>query len=120
MAAKIKGANAERELFHLLWRRGFAVARVAGSGSTSKPACDLIAGNKQRKLAIEVKVCNNEAKYISKAQIDQLLSFSKIFGLEPLIAIKFLRRGWYFFNIGSLIKKEKEYLARIEYGLRFE
>lgn len=38
---KKKGIAAERELLHLLWDKGFACCRVAGSGSIPEPNCDL-------------------------------------------------------------------------------
>ncbi len=118
--AKAKGANAERELFHLLWQKGYAVARVAGSGSATKPACDLIAGNNKAKIAIEVKVCNSNKKYISDKQIKELISFSDAFGLKPLVAVKFLRRGWYFFSINVLQKTHKAWMADISKGEKLE
>ena len=49
---KDKGANAERELLHLLSEKGFAVVRVAGSGMISETSCDLIAGNASKRFAI--------------------------------------------------------------------
>lgn len=96
MGNKEKGANNERELLHMLWQAGFACARVAGSGKILEPSCDLLAGKSKRKYAIEVKSSKAKKKYISKEQIEQFLIFSEIFGLQPIIAIKFNHKGWFF------------------------
>lgn len=102
MGNKEKGAAAERELLHMLCEEGFACVRVAGSGlmshssQASDDSCDLLAGKFKRKYAIEVKSCKAKKKYLSKKQIENFLIFSEIFGLEPVIAIKFSRQGWFF------------------------
>lgn len=115
-----KGYKAEWELFNLLWQKGFAVARVAGSGSTAKPACDLIAGNRKKKLAIEVKVSRNEKKYIDKKQVKELHEFANMFGLRPVIFVKFLRKGWRIFSIDNLIKTKNAFVASLEKGIVFQ
>lgn len=111
-----KGYKAEWELFHILWDKGFAVVRVAGSGSSGMPACDLIAGNKKKKFAIEVKVSKNHKKYVSKSQIKELCLFAENFGLVPLVIIKFYRKGWYFYRIKDLEKSLSFYIADIKKG----
>lgn len=99
-----KGYNAERELFHILWDNGWAVVRAAGSGSAREPSCDLIAGKKttKKRYAIEVKVTKKTSKYFDKKQIIELNYFCEVFGLKPLIAIKFNRKGWFFFSPNKL------------------
>ena len=104
---KKRGSNAERELLHLLSQKGFSVVRVAGSGMIAEAACDLLAGNGKKKYAIEVKISSNSKKYLRKEQISELVKFSKNFGLNPLIAIKFLRKGWFFIKPDKLDKTEK-------------
>lgn len=104
---KKRGADAERELLHLLSSRGFAVARVAGSGMIEETWCDLFAGNGKKKYAIEVKLSSNHKKYLDKEQISGLVKFAEKFGLTPLIAIKFLRRGWWFVEPEKLENTEK-------------
>jgi len=96
MSQKKRGCDAERELLHLLSQEGFAVARVAGSGMIEETNCDLFAGNSKKKYAIEVKLSSKEKKYLSKEQIAGLVDFAEKFGLQPLVAIKFLRNGWHF------------------------
>lgn len=112
--SKKRGIAAERELLHLLWKRGFAVARVAGSGSVPEPSCDLLAGNGSAKYAIECKMSGNGTKYITKAQMDDFVAFSERFGLKPLIAIKFLRKGWFFLSPEELKKTEKGFSITLE------
>lgn len=80
----------------------FACVRVAGSGlmshssQASDDSCDLLAGKFKKKYAIEVKSCKSRKRYLDKQQIENFLIFSEIFGLQPIIAIKFNRQGWFF------------------------
>ena len=96
--SKKRGIAAERELLHLLWKKGWAVARVAGSGSMPEPSCDLLAGNsiENRRFAIECKTSRSKRKYLSKAQMEDFVGFAERFGLEPLLAVRFVREGWFF------------------------
>jgi len=53
---KSKGSKIERELFQKFIEDGrYRVVRVAGSGLMENADCDLIAGKKGKKFAIEVK-----------------------------------------------------------------
>lgn len=96
MGNKEKGANAERELYQMFIDNCFRAVRVAGSGMMDNTSCDLIAGKTGEKYAIECKATKNKNKYITKEQISDFIVFSEIFGLIPIIAIKFNRKGWYF------------------------
>jgi Holliday junction resolvase len=111
---KKKGIAAERELLHLLWDKGFACCRVAGSGSIPEPSCDLLAGNKKKGYAIEVKTSRKMKKYLDKEQVKNFLEFSDKFGLTPLFAIKFMRQGWFFVKPEYLEKTGKAYVASLE------
>lgn len=102
MSNKSKGSNAERELLKIFIENGFRAVRVAGSGVNDDSPCDLIAGKINSKYAIECKTCKINKKYIDKKQIEDFLVFSEIFGLIPLIAVKFNRQGWLFLNPGDL------------------
>jgi Holliday junction resolvase len=93
---KTKGANAERELLHMLSANGFAVVRVAGSGMISETSADLIAGNYEKKFVIECKTCKEKKRYLEKQQMADLKEFAKKFGFPALIAVKFSRQGWWF------------------------
>jgi Holliday junction resolvase len=93
---KTKGANAERELLHMLSEAGFAVVRVAGSGTMSETSADLIAGNALNRFVIECKCCSKTKRYLEKQQINDLKEFARKFGFPPLIAVKFSRKGWWF------------------------
>jgi Holliday junction resolvase len=111
---KKRGIAAERELLHILWNKGFACCRVAGSGSIPEPSCDLLAGNTKKRHAIEVKTTKKEKKYINKEQFESFLEFSDKFGLAPLFAIKFMRQGWFFIKPEHLDKTEKNYVISLE------
>jgi len=109
--SKEKGSRAERELFHFLWDKGWAVLRVAGSGSTSMPAPDLLAGNKNRFLAIECKSLKKKTQYLERQQMDELRQFSENFGAEPWVAVRFNKLGWFFFHLSDIPDKGKKNLS---------
>ena len=104
MTSKAKGSRAERELLTMFWKNNFAGYRAAGSGSTPLPSPDLLVGNGKRYLAIECKSLKTNAKYLEEAQINDLLKFSKIFGAEPWIGLRFNNIGWYFIQPDRLKK----------------
>lgn len=104
--SKIKGTRAERELFHMLWQSFGACVRIAGSGSTTKPAPDLLAGNKNYFLAIECKAVKGDAKYLSDEDVAQLLIFAEQFGAEPWLAVRFDNKGWFFLDARTLEKSK--------------
>jgi len=124
MSRKSKGINAERELIHLFWSKGWPSVRIAGSGSMKYPSPDILATNKIRKLAIECKTTKYDNRYIAKEDVNQLKNFSTIFGAEPWFAVKFNREGWYFINPDDLKKSGKLYVINIltakKIGLLFE
>lgn len=112
MSHKSKGTAAERELFHLFWKQQWAVVRAAGSGSTKMPCPDLIAGNVNRKLAIECKVTKSVKQYLTKQEVEELKQFAAWFGAEPWIAVKFNKTRnsgllpWYFLTPEDLEETE--------------
>ena len=101
---KQKGTNAERELINKFWDNKFAAIRVAGSGSTKFPAPDILAGNSLKKIALEIKVVNKTKKYFTKKEINELEIFSKKFGCESWIGIRFIERQWFFLPTSELKK----------------
>lgn len=98
MNLKQKGTNAERSLLHLFWQQNWACVRVAGSGSMRHPSPDLLAGNSIRKLAIECKSTSRDSWFFDKKEIEELIYFSRLFGAEPWVAIKFSGKDWVFLN----------------------
>jgi Holliday junction resolvase len=110
MSKKRKGINAERDLIHLFWRKGLAATRVAGSGSSKYPSPDIIAGNKEKKFAIECKVTKEDRKYFSVEEIESLKEFSNLFVAEALIAVKFRNSNWFFVSLDKLKRSGKCYL----------
>jgi len=99
-----RGASAERELIKMLEGAGFAVVRSAGSKKV-----DIIAGNGKFHFCIEVKSTHEERLYLSQEDYEKLLSFSRRFGGTPVIAVKFVNRGWRFFNPEDLERGGKNY-----------
>lgn len=100
MSKKSKGINAERELVHELWAAGWSACRIAGSGSSHYPSPDVIAGKGCRSLAIECKK-TKKTKYLTKEEVNDLISFATLFGAEAWIGVRF-RDGWFFLKPGDL------------------
>ena len=114
MGNKEKGANAERELLKMLCENNWRAARVAGSGVMDESPCDLIAGKKGKKCCIEVKSFKNKKKYLSKQQIEDFMIFSEIFGLQPVLALRVNREGWFFISPKHLEDTGKCFAINIE------
>jgi len=95
---KTKGANAERELLHMLEREKWKAVRVAGSGMIEETACDLIMshGLKKKQFIVECKTCKDKKRYLEKQQIEELKKFAIEWGAPPVLAVKFSRQGWWF------------------------
>ncbi len=112
---KAKGSRTERELMHLFYASGkFMPCRIAGSGSTTLPAPDLIVGGMKRVLAIECKAGKGR-RDIKKEQIEELKLFSKLFGAEPWIGVRFDKMPWHFLELRQLgISKGKNYFVTPE------
>ncbi len=117
---KSKGSKIERELFQKFVENNYRAVRVAGSGMAENADCDLLAGKSGkggRKYAIEVKSSKKPIKYISKDQIERFLIFSSIFGLKPVIALRFNREGWLFINpkyLKSTRENGKNFFIKLE------
>ena len=114
MGNKEKGANVERELYKMFIENSFRAVRVAGSGMMENTSCDLIAGKTGKKYSIEVKGSKKPCKYISKEQIEDFMIFSEIFGLVPIVAVKFNRQGWFFLNPLDLRNSGKNWCITLE------
>ena len=111
---KSKGSNAERDLIHMFWKKGFAAMRAAGSGSTQHPSADIIAGNGKLYFAIEAKTSADKSKYLTKDEITQLDLFAQSFGARAIIAIKFDNEKWYFLKITDLKLTKKNYAVNLD------
>jgi Holliday junction resolvase len=123
MGNKEKGANAERELYGMFIDNFFRAVRVAGSGMMENTSCDLLAGKEGKKYAVECKASKSTSKYITKEQISDFLVFSEIFGLEPVVAVRFNHRGWFFLSPRDLEDSGKNWVVSLklaqEKGKRF-
>ncbi len=123
MGNKEKGSNAERELYQMFIDNCFRAVRVAGSGVMENTSCDLVAGKVNKKYCIEVKASKKTSKYITKKQIEEFLIFSEIFGLSPVIAVRFNREGWFFMKPEHLEDSGKNWKISLEQakekGFRF-
>ena len=113
---KSKGSKTERELYQMFVDNHYRAVRVAGSGTMENADCDIIAGKKGkgRKYAIEAKSSKKPMKYISKEQIDRFMTFSDIFGLKPVLAIRFNQVGWFFINPKILKDSGKNWVITLD------
>jgi len=111
---KSKGSKVERELYQMFVDNHYRAVRVAGSGTMENADCDLIAGKRGKKFAIEVKSSKKPMKYISKEQIGSFMVFSDIFGLKPVIALRFNREGWLFIHPKDLRDSGKNWTITLE------
>jgi len=122
--SKRKGSVAERDLIRLFWGAGWAAIRSAGSGSMHFPSPDILAGNKIRRLSIEVKTINDNKKYFPHDEIKQLYNFASYFGSEAWVAIKFPQREWVFVNPEDLTDTGNSFVFSVKdiesKGLSFE
>lgn len=115
MSNKSKGSKTERELYELFIANNFRAVRVAGSGMMDNTACDLIAGKADGgKYAIEAKSSKALVKYITKEQIEQFIIFSEIFGLTPVVALRFNREGWLFISPEQLRDSGKNWAITLK------
>jgi len=111
MSRKSKGINAERDLIHKFWASGWSAVRVAGSGSSRYPSPDILAGNNLRKFAIECKTSKDDSRYLTKDEVKELQIFSKMFGAESWIAVKFDRMEWHFLSLEDLKETENSFVV---------
>jgi len=114
MSNKSKGSNAERELYCMFTDACFRAVRVAGSGVMENTSCDLIAGKPGKKYAIECKSCKGTSKYITKTQIEEFVVFSEVFGLVPIVAVRFNHQGWFFLSPKELEDSGKNWCVNLE------
>ena len=114
MSVKSKGANAERELLHMFWSKGWATIRSAGSGSMKYPGPDLLVGNLARRMSIECKSSKSNKIYLTNEDVNQLKEFSKVFDARPWFAAKFFRKDWLFVSIEDLEKTPKGYAISLK------
>lgn len=100
---KKKGMDIERYITKKLLESGFQAVRVAGSGAGTKaPRPDIIAGNRFKKYAIEVKSSIGDRIYIQNKQIRDLKEFANGFGAVPIVAIKFRYLKHIFLSLSDL------------------
>jgi Holliday junction resolvase len=114
MKNKQKGSNAERELLFMLFNKGFAVSRVAGSGSSQLPTPDVLAFKAGKALAIECKTKKGEYLNIREEQVEELKLWEKLSGLKAYVAWRLGKDEWFFIGIDKLNKTKKAYSIKRE------
>jgi holliday junction resolvase Hjr len=114
MAKYNKGANAERELIKTLHSKGFAVLRVAGSGSNPLPCPDVVALKHGRIIAFECKAKKSKYLPISVEQMNVEIDWAEQAGAEFVVAWKVPRKGWLFLKKEDFRNAGKNYMITLE------
>jgi Holliday junction resolvase len=111
-----KGANAERELLHILYLSGMAVCRAAGSGKGKDtiPTPDAIALRKGKIYAFECKAWKATSLNIPLQQMHDLEKWCQMAGAELVIGWKIPNKGWRF------LKKEDMHVNKKSYAISRE
>lgn len=124
MQHKKKGSNAERELLFMFFEKGFAAARVAGSGSSTLPTPDIIVIKNNKGYAIECKTKAGEYLNIKEEQIKELETWEKLSGNKAYVAWRLFGKKWYFIYYKDMNKTKKAYSIKKEEikekGISFE
>lgn len=108
-----KGTKAENELGRLFGHQGYVWLRQAGSGTADRELPDIAVGNGEHFLVIEVKRWGNQDyKYVTKEEVEDLIYFAENFGAEYYIAARFDRKDWQFLKKEEMHETDKSY--RIE------
>ncbi len=110
-----RGASAERELIKMLEDAGFAVLRSAGSKKI-----DVVAGNGGTHLCIEVKSTRGDRLYFKEEDMIKLVEFSERFGCTPVVAVKFIGKGWLFYRPSDLELSGRSYRISSKRGRSFD
>jgi len=110
MSSKSKGSRLERELLRKFWEEKWFCTRMAGSGSMPLPCPDLLAGKRGRVLALECKGGKGDKRrYIDTQQIEELREFSRGFGAEAWVGVRFNGMEWYFLRIQDLGRSDSAF-----------
>ena len=107
-----KGAEAERELMRMLWERGVAVVRSAGSGSSNAP--DVVAVANGRTVAFECKAWSREILTVRREQYEKMVEWSVRAGAPVYLAWKYPRNGWFFVPLEYMEERERYYSIRLD------
>ena len=123
--SKSKGTRTERELLHKFYNTNeWICLRAPGSGNTTLPSPDLLAGNGKRHLAIECKATKKTSKHFPKQEIEDLENFARKFGAEPWVGLRFDQKEWFFLRTKDLKDSGKMFGVSLklieEKGLTFE
>lgn len=96
----------------LLWAKGAAVIRSAGSGNSYSP--DVVAIINGRAVAFECKAWSKDVLLVRREQYEKMVEWSARANTPVFIAWKYPRAGWFFVPIEYLEEKEKHYGIRLE------
>lgn len=106
-----KGSRGENELIDIFYDEGYGCVRAAGSGTANRETPDILVGDGERLLAMEVKRWDSGVgyEYVSKQETHDLEWFSEKFGCEYWIAVRFDYGNFGFFKKEELKATDKNY-----------
>lgn len=112
-----KGRKAERELVDLIFENnGAAVPAPASGRATKHVQPDVVAGIYDEYFAFQVKNTKEKIAYIEESDVQNLVIFSRLFGADPIIAVKFPYKGFWVDVPDNLRRTAKGYYA-FEFGI---
>ncbi|MCX6803334.1 MAG: Holliday junction resolvase Hjc [Candidatus Diapherotrites archaeon] len=114
MAHYNKGANAERELIKVLFDKGFAVLRVAGSGVSPLPSPDVVALKNSRILAFECKAWKGNYLAIPVVTFNDEVNWARVAGAEFFVGWKVPHEGWFFLRAEHFRNAGKNFMVSLE------
>jgi Holliday junction resolvase len=114
MAHYNKGANAERELIHILHDKGFAVLRVAGSGVSPLPSPDVVALKNGRIIAFECKAWKGNYLAIPTETFNDEVNWARVAGAEFFVGWKVPHKGWFFITSQDFRNAGKNFMVSLE------
>ena len=88
--------NYERQYVDIKCGEGFHCERVAGSGRKKQSVADCILF-RDNVCLVEVKATKDEVFRVTartRRQLERMVTVCHRHGLQPLLAIRFKRRGW--------------------------
>jgi Holliday junction resolvase len=97
-----------------LYKQGYAVVRVAGSGAIDMPCPDIVALKSGRCYAVECKAWAKRNLCIPAEKVEELLAWAKRAGARPVIAWRYPRQGWFIMEPKEMHRSDKYYCINLE------
>jgi len=115
-----KGYRAERDLVHILAKRGYMAVRTPRSGRIGLPSPDIIAAKNGKLIVIECK-SRRKGFQIPLEQLNELKEWEEKAGAKAYVALKISRKGFFFIDLVHVINNNgnigKKFIAEKSIGI---